>query len=126
MNRLLSVVRSRTDRSVELSRGVVRAAAYGESKRLLEVDQIKNVILTTHDRRNVGARPRCGEFSAFLDGSQGAVCGPRNGVRAGGALGVSVVALESSYRSTLWDRHGGRLGRHAGPAAVNCGARTRT
>ena len=69
MNRLLSVVRSRTDRSVELSRGVVRAAAYGESKRLLEVDQIKNVTLTMRDGRDVGANRRCGEFSAFLDGS---------------------------------------------------------
>ena len=29
---------------------MVRVAAYGESKRLLEVDQIKNVILTMRER----------------------------------------------------------------------------
>ena len=39
MNRLLSVVRSMTDKSLELSRGVVTAPRYGESKRLVGVDQ---------------------------------------------------------------------------------------
>ena len=33
MNRLLSVVRSMADKIIELSRGVVTAPVYGESKR---------------------------------------------------------------------------------------------
>ena len=109
MNRLLSVVRSRTDRSVELSRGVVSAAAYGESKELLEVDQIKNVKLTMRDGRSVGAKLQWGGFSAFLDGSKGAVCGPRCSARAGVALArrhshwnrLSFDTLGSSRRSDV-------------------------
>ena len=59
------------------------APAYGESKRLLGVDQIRDVILTVRDGRSVGVKLRCGEFSALLDGPRGAVCCPRCGVRAG-------------------------------------------
>ena len=46
VNRLLSVVRSRTDKSIELSRGVVTAPSYGKSKRSAGVDQAKTVIVT--------------------------------------------------------------------------------
>ncbi len=43
MNRVLLVVRSRTNKSIELSRGVGTAPAYGESKEFLDVDQVKRV-----------------------------------------------------------------------------------
>ena len=38
MNRLLSVVRSRTDKSIELSRAALTVPRYGESNRLVGVD----------------------------------------------------------------------------------------
>ena len=38
MNRLLSVVRSRTDKSLELSRAALTVPRYGESNRLVGVD----------------------------------------------------------------------------------------
>ena len=46
MNRPLSVLRSRTDKGIELSRGVVAAPSYGKSKRSAGVDQAKTVIIT--------------------------------------------------------------------------------
>ena len=46
MNRPLSVLRSRTDKGIELSRGVVTAPSYGKSKRSAGVDQAKTVIVT--------------------------------------------------------------------------------
>ena len=38
LNRLLSVVRSRTDKIIELSRAALTVARYGESNRLVGVD----------------------------------------------------------------------------------------
>ena len=38
LNRLLSVVRSRTDKSLELSRAALTVPRYGESNRLVGVD----------------------------------------------------------------------------------------
>ena len=38
MNRLLSVVRSRTDKIIELSRAALTVPRYGESNRLVGVD----------------------------------------------------------------------------------------
>ena len=38
MNRLLSVVRSRTDKIIELSRAALTVLRYGESNRLVGVD----------------------------------------------------------------------------------------
>ena len=38
MNRLLSVVRSRTDKIIELSRAALTVPLYGESNRLVGVD----------------------------------------------------------------------------------------
>ena len=49
MNRILSVVRSMTDKSIELSRGVVTASAYGESKGAVGVDQVNAVMLTNRE-----------------------------------------------------------------------------
>ena len=43
MNRVLLVVRSRTNKSIELSRGVGTAPAYGESKGFVGVEQVKIV-----------------------------------------------------------------------------------
>ena len=49
MNRILSVVRSMTDKIIELSRGVVTAPFYGESKRAVGVDQVDTVMLMTRE-----------------------------------------------------------------------------
>ena len=49
MNRILSVVRSMTDKIIELSRGVVTAPLYGESKRAVGVDQVDTVMLMTRE-----------------------------------------------------------------------------
>ena len=49
MNRILSVVRSMTDKIIELSRGVVTAPFYGESKRAVGVDQVGTVMLMTRE-----------------------------------------------------------------------------
>ena len=38
LNRLLSVVRSRTDKSIELSRAALTVPHYGKSNRLVGVD----------------------------------------------------------------------------------------
>ena len=42
-------LRSRANKSIELSRGVVTALAYGESKGSVGVDQVKMVFLMTCD-----------------------------------------------------------------------------
>ena len=49
MNRFLSVVRSMTDKSIELSRGVVTARAYGESKGAVGVDRVSALMLTNRE-----------------------------------------------------------------------------
>ena len=49
INRILSVVRSMTDKIIELSRGVVTAPLYGESKRAVGVDQVDTVMLMTRE-----------------------------------------------------------------------------
>ena len=49
MNRILSVVRSMTDKLIELSCGVVTAPFYGESKRAVGVDQVDTVMLMTRE-----------------------------------------------------------------------------
>ena len=69
MNRVLLVVRSRANKSIELSRGVGTAPAYGESKRFLGVDQIKKVKVTARDGGNVGSNPLCGEVLSLVGGS---------------------------------------------------------
>ena len=69
VNRLLLVVRSRTNKSIELSRGVGAAPAYGESKRFLGVDQVKKVIVTARDGGNVGSNLRSGEVLSLVGGS---------------------------------------------------------
>ena len=47
MNRLLLVVRSRTNKSIEVSRGVGTATSYGKSNRSAGVDQAKTVAAAT-------------------------------------------------------------------------------
>ena len=69
MNRLLLVVRSRANKSIEVSRGVGAAPAYGESKRFLGVDQVTKVMLTARDGGNVGSNPRSGEVLSLVGGS---------------------------------------------------------
>ena len=49
MNRFLSVVRSMTDKIIELSRGVVTARSYGESKRAVGVGQVNMVMVMTRE-----------------------------------------------------------------------------
>ena len=58
MNRIFSVVRSMTEKIIELSRGVVTAPAYGESNRWSEVDQVNVLMVTADTCANVGTR-RC-------------------------------------------------------------------
>ena len=55
MNRIFSVVRSMTEKSIELSRGVVRAPAYGESKGAVGVDRVNAVMLTNREGERTGA-----------------------------------------------------------------------
>ena len=69
MNRVLLVVRSRANKSIEVSRGVGAAPAYGESKRFLGVDQVTKVMLTARDGDNVGSNPRSGEVLSLVGGS---------------------------------------------------------
>ena len=56
MNRILSVVRSMTDKIIELSRGVVTAPAYGESNRWSGVDQVNVLNVTADTCANVETR----------------------------------------------------------------------
>ena len=58
MNRLLSVVRSMTDKSVELSRALQMALFYGECKRWAGVDCAEAMRLVT--RHGGAARSRFG------------------------------------------------------------------
>ena len=69
LNRLLLVVRSRANKSIELSRGVGAAPAYGESKSFLGVDQVKKMMVSAHDRANVESNPRSGEVLWLVGGS---------------------------------------------------------
>ena len=58
MNRILSVVRSMTDKIVELSRAVVATLTYGESKRRVGVGQLDMAVTTRPSRWDVGRRKR--------------------------------------------------------------------
>ena len=69
MNRVLLVVRSRANKSIELSRGVVTAPAYGENKRFLGVDLVKKVIVTARDGGNVESNLCSGGVSSLVGGS---------------------------------------------------------
>ena len=62
-------MRSRANKSIELSRGVGAAPAYGESKSFLGVDQVKKMMVTAHDRANVESNPRSGEVLWLVGGS---------------------------------------------------------
>ena len=62
-------MRSRTNRSIELSRGVVTASGYGESKRFLGVDQVKKVIVTPRDGSNVRLNLRSGVVLSLVGDS---------------------------------------------------------
>lgn len=69
LNRVLSAVRSRADKSIEVSRGVGTVPAYGESKPFLGVDQVKKVMVTARDGANVESNPRSGEVLSLSGGS---------------------------------------------------------
>ena len=62
-------MRSRTNKIIELSRGVVMAPAYGESKPSLGVDQVKKVIVTPRDGSNVWSNLRSGEVLSLVGDS---------------------------------------------------------
>ena len=49
MNGFLSVVRSMTDKSIELNRGVVTARAYGESRGAVGADRVNAVMLANRE-----------------------------------------------------------------------------
>ena len=67
MNRILLVVRSMTNKIIELSRGVVTAPAYGESNRWSGVDQVNVLKVTADTCANVETRRCCeGVFGRLL------------------------------------------------------------
>ena len=67
MNRILSVVRSMTEKIIELSRGVVTAPAYGESNRWSGVDQVNVSKVTADACVHVETRRCCeGVFGRLL------------------------------------------------------------
>ena len=68
MNRILSVVRSMTDKIIELSRAVVTAPAYGESIRWVGVDQVNVLMVTADTCAGVETRQGSGEVFGRLLG----------------------------------------------------------
>ena len=53
MNRIFSVVRSITEKIIELSRGVGTAPTYGESNRWVGVDQLNVPLVTPPSRWDI-------------------------------------------------------------------------
>ena len=62
----MSVVRSMTDKMMELSRRVVTAPAYGQNRRWSGVDQVDVLMVTANAWGDIETRRFAGEVSGLL------------------------------------------------------------